>query len=662
MDDKQALTREGSRVERLGYPLLIIGVGALVYLNSFEGSFVFDDALYINTALHSLRQTLAAPNLISRPLIGVTLVLNYALSGAADWSYHLFNLLVHLCAALCLYGVVRRTLLTQSWRDRFGKRAATLALIIALLWMVHPLQTQAVTYIIQRCESLMGLCYLLTLYSAVRSFSATKKLPWVVAMLAACAAGMLAKQVMVTAPLMVWLYDYMFISPSWKSIWQQRKGMYIGLAATWGLLAVTFMAAPSSTSAGFSVTTISPLAYFLTEFQVLVHYLGLAVYPHHLSLDYGWKAASGMGEILPFAMPILTLQVATLWGLYRRQAVAFLGAWFFGILALTSSFMPLTDLAIEHRMYLSLAAVVTAVVLGADRLMVRITTWRGGFASLAKPLTLAIVTLLVMTLGLLTVRRNMDYKSELVLWQDNVNKRPQSVRAQINLGKALLDQGLDEQAIIHFTEGLKYEPASLEGRNNLGRALLNLGRAAEAKEHLLIAVAQRPNAVVYQNLGEACLELGEVAPAIEQFSMAINMQPDNPKTHYLLGVAFEKQGKLEEALSCMDETLTIDENYADAWSEKALIYMSASHPQIRDRQKAIACAEQAVTISKSQYGRSLEVLGRVYAEVGRYSEAIDVTRQATLSLLARTNPKFAETCAAHLNRYLEKMNNEAAHP
>jgi tetratricopeptide (TPR) repeat protein len=650
--------------KQFAYVLLIIGIGALVYLNSFEGSFIFDDKLFVNENIQSLRQAMFAPGNISRPFIGLTLGINYAISGYEEWSYHLLNLLVHMCAALCLYGIVRRTLLTHKLCETFGERSAILALIIALLWMVHPLQTQAVTYIIQRCESIMGLFYLLTLYCAIRCFASQRKPLWYAAAFAACAGGMLSKQVMVTAPLMVLLYDYLFISPSLKHIWQQRKGFYFGLAATWCLLVATLIASPVNDTAGFAVKTISPFEYYLSEFRVIVQYIKLAFYPLDLSLDYGWKKATGMGEILPFAIPILLLQAATFWGIYRRKPQAFLGAWFFGILALTSSFMPFSDLVFEHRMYLPLAAIVSGVVLGADWLAARLAKQFGVDLAQrqARLLALVSVTLLVVSLGLLSVRRNMDYKSELVMWADNVNKRPESPRAQINLGKFLLEKGLNEKAIIHITEGLKYEPMYYEGHFNLGCALLNLGRAEEAKEHFQIAVAQRPDPLAHHYLGGALLESGEYDQAIEQFFKAIELRLINPETYFLLGSAFEKKGKLEEALQCFNKTLQVDANFVEALNEKALLLITNQNPKIRNPQEAIVCAEQAVERSKGQYGKSLDVLGRVYAEVGRYPEAVDAARQATLSLLAKTNKKFAEDSTAHLNSYLEKTKGTAAHP
>ena len=150
-------------------PLLVVIAGLLAYYNSFRGPFVFDDVKSISqnpsirhlwpiweptTVLHRGGLTV-----VGRPFTKLSLALNYAVGGTRVWGYHAGNLVIHILAGLTLYGIVRRILLRPSLRDRFGNEAATLALAIAVIWTVHPLQTEAVTYVVQRAECLMGLFY-----------------------------------------------------------------------------------------------------------------------------------------------------------------------------------------------------------------------------------------------------------------------------------------------------------------------------------------------------------------------------------------------------------------------------------------------------------------------------------------------------------------------
>ena len=233
-----------------GPAFLILAVTTAAYANSFSGVLVFDDEPAIASNPHirrllPLKASLTAPpdtTASARPAVSLSLALNYALAPAdardvfaapagappavSDaayrnlWGYHLFNLTVHALAALVLFGIVRRTLQTDRMRDRFGNVAAPLAMAVALLWAVHPVQTSAVTYVIQRAESLMGLFYLLTLYSAIRAHgegqprtsNAERRtaVTWSVLAVTASVAGMATKESMVTAPLVVVAWDFVF--------------------------------------------------------------------------------------------------------------------------------------------------------------------------------------------------------------------------------------------------------------------------------------------------------------------------------------------------------------------------------------------------------------------------------------------------------------------
>src|SRR5437764_5148375 len=346
----------------------IVFIGARAYSNSFACRFIFDDRTILEDA--SIRQlwppwtAMFSPNNVARPAIGLTLAINYRISGLAVWSYHLLNLLIHLLAALALFGIVRRALLGERMRQRFGKAATALAASVALVWAVHPLQTQSVTYIIQRGESLMGLMYLATVYAVIRAAQSASK-RWIIAAVAACAVGMATKPVMATAPIIALLFDVIFITGSLKTALRRRWALYAMLGSTWIILVATMLApTPADWSVGFKMKSLTPVEYLQTQFGVIVHYLRLALWPDALVLDYAWPVARTASAIIPFAAIIISLMAATLWALARRPAVGFLGAWFFLILAPTSSVMPIADLAFEHRMYLPLAAVIALFVIG----------------------------------------------------------------------------------------------------------------------------------------------------------------------------------------------------------------------------------------------------------------------------------------------------------
>ena len=391
------------------------------------------------------------------------------------WGYHATNLAIHLAAALLLFGLLRRTFLLPAMRDGWGAAATPLALAVALLWAVHPLQTESVTYVVQRAESLVGLFYLLTLYGLVRGATAARPLGWYAVSALACLLGMASKEVMVSAPLVALLYDRTFLAGSFREALRRRYGLYLALAATWLLLAwLVAAAAGRGGTAGFG-QGVGCWAYFGTQFGAIVHYLRLSAWPSPLVLDYGDGLARTAAEIVPYAIVVGLLALATVAALWQWPKAGFLGACFFALLAPTSSIVPVvTQTIAEHRMYLPLAAVVAAAVLGgyaACRGLAR----RGWLSRPAAGLLFGCAAAAAgVTLGTLTFQRNKDYRSGLSIWQDTAAKAPHNARAQCNLGVALMARGRTRRGHGAPPEGIG-NPAGLrrgpqQPRQRLGRA------------------------------------------------------------------------------------------------------------------------------------------------------------------------------------------------
>ena len=261
--DGRLAPAQRARLRVLVLAVAIVAAGAWAYSNSFGGVFVLDDvrAIVRNTTIRTLwplSVPLSPPSgstVSGRPVANLSFAVSAALAGEPPSAapagsvapgqnaaldpvpFHAGNLLIHLAAALALFGVVRRTLLSPRLRDRFEAAAPWLAFAVALLWVVHPLHTSAVTYIVQRVESLMGLFYLLTLYCAIRASDGPRRGWWAAAAVVSCAAGMGTKETMVTAPLMVALWDYLFGGSEKGRPAGIRWRLVGALAATWLLLA-----------------------------------------------------------------------------------------------------------------------------------------------------------------------------------------------------------------------------------------------------------------------------------------------------------------------------------------------------------------------------------------------------------------------------------------
>jgi hypothetical protein len=223
---------------------------------------------------------------------------NYALGGLAVPGYHEVNIAVHILCALVVFGVVRRTLGSETLRDCLGDAGDSLALLAVLFWLIHPLQTEFAEYTTQRTESIMGLFCLLTLYCSIRARMSNHARGWVAMAVMACAMGLGSKETMVTAPFMVMLYDRIFGFGSVKTMLRARWPLYSGLAATWGLLAALVWTGPRSESVG-ATELVNTWGYLKTQAAALVHYLRLIFWPHPLVLDYGYTEPRSLAEAAP---------------------------------------------------------------------------------------------------------------------------------------------------------------------------------------------------------------------------------------------------------------------------------------------------------------------------------------------------------------------------
>jgi tetratricopeptide (TPR) repeat protein len=612
----------------------LLGLAVLgAYGDSFGGAFVFDDRASIvdNPTFDHLGELgwlLATPGhgatAQGRPVLNLTLALNHAAGGTLVGGYHAANLLIHFLAGLTLFGVVARTLAQPRLRGRWGADARWLALAVAALWTVHPLQTESVTYVVQRAESLMGLFYLATLYCFIRGTESKKPTAWWTAATACCALGMGTKEVMVSAPALVLLYDRTFVAGTFADAWRRRRSLYLALAGTWIWLAVLVFSAGGNRggSSGFGVPIPWP-AYAATQFEAIGTYLRLSLWPSPLIFEYGPSWGEDPLAVLAWALPVAALAAATLVALRRAPALGFLGCWFFAILAPTSLVPGPTQMIVEHRMYLSLAAVLALLVAGTYRWLGRRSLLVWAAAAIA--------------LGALAARRNQDYQSAVTLWQDTVRKRPENPSAHYNLGYALAEQPARlPEAIAEFRAALRLNPSYWEAYGSLGNALACLpGGLPEAIEAYRAAVRINPGyADGYDNLGTALSSVpGRLSEAVAAYQAALRLEPGSAHVHYDLGTALaDEPSRRAEAEAELRTALRIDPGYAEAHNNLGMLLAAAP-----ERAAAAIAEYRAALKINPNYAEAHNNLANALAGQNRLVEAV-----AEFEAALRINPGFAQ--------------------
>ncbi len=639
-------------------PLPLVATVALVaavllaYANSWKVPFVFDDIVTIshNPAIRSVWplstafSSAAHTGVGGRPVAHLSFALNYAAGGDAVAGYHGVNLAIHLLAGLTLLGLVRWTLLSPALGARMGGHANAVALAAAGFWLLHPLQTQSVTYVSQRTELLMALCYLGTLYCFARATAAPGRTGWLLASVLCCFAGMGSKEVMVTAPVLVLLYDRTFVAGTFRSAWAARGRYYLWLASSWILLAI-LLRGLGGRGVGFG-QAYEWWHYPFTAARAIVTYLARAVWPHPLVFDYGVDL--GAPGIVEFACArlVLGLVVLTILALRRSPALGFLGAWFLITLAPTTSIVPIPLQPIaENRVYLPLAAGAA----GTGWLLAGALGRSGGWTAVG----------VAGLLGILTFDRNRDYRTDVALWRDTVAKQPLSSRAHQNLGAALnsrRDPALLPEAERHFSEALRLRPDSPEALAAVGGMLARRGRLDEAIAHCRRAIALDPRtAEAYNNLAGALWEKRDMAGAIEAYSAAVQVRPMYAEAHTNLATVLLLAGRMTEAIQASEAALRLTPDFPEAWFS-----LGCSQAALGRRAEAVSAFGEVLRLQPTHIEARYNLATTLHQD-SRVAEALPHYEE-----VVRQNPRHAPALSnlasalLFLNRAEEAMARAAA--
>lgn len=566
---------------------LCLAAAAAVFSPCLTAPFLMDDVLSVpgNPSLRTLWppwSMLAAPwenPLAGRPVVNVSFALNRAATGLDPWGFHVVNLALHVLNGWLLFVVVRRSLALPAAPPGRLCDADLLALATALLWLVHPLNTEVIAYVTQRTEILMATFYLATLLAAIRGWSGGPW--WTAAAAAACMLGMLCKESMVTAPLAVVLHDLAFSGLRPAAVWRHRRGLYAGLAAGWLVLAAVMATGPRSGSVGFG-RGISPWDYLLTQGWAVGRYLFLAVWPERLLVDYGDLPRTDIGDWLPGGIAVLALLSVAAAAWRRSPPLSFAVLSCLLALAPTSSIVPIvTEVGAERRMYLPLAPLVAAAVCLVDQAC-------GGLVARGLPRRTGSVILAVIlvgwgvALGARTWQRAGDYLDPVRLWESAIMILPDNARSHSNLAAALVHAGRDDDAEAAARRAIDLSDRAVYARATLATILVRQGRTAEALELPRAYVRERPSATSWFQLGNLLRRTGDDAAAIRAYEQVLAYDPRHTDALNNLGVLVARTAPAA-ALPHFEAVLAIDPNHDDAYCNLGSVFLRLGRPAEAER-------------------------------------------------------------------------------
>ncbi len=610
--------------------MAILGMAVLaVYFPAARGPFIFDDnsSIVNNPSIRQLWPLVGSGEdagplnppesspTHGRLLVNLALALNYRFGGLDPFGYRVAHMVIHLLSAMLLWAIVARTLRLDRFGGRYDRVAEPFAFASALVWAMHPLNTESVVYITQRTELMMGMFYLSTLYCSMR-FWATERTAarrgWLLLAWLACMSGMLCKEMMASAPAMVLLYERTFVAGSFRRALSRSWPLYAGLTLAWvPVIALNFGGA-CAPGAGFGMGATAQEWWF-TQSKVLYLYLKLAVWPWPLVIHYEVPYLKTVSEAWPWLLTTGLLATGTLVLFWRRSAVGFVAVWVFAVLSPTLVVPLVGETVAERRMYVPLAAIVPLLIVGGYFVQERIgrsvarCAGRKPTGREACAVFSAATIALVIGLACLSSYRLSAYRDEFSLWLDAARHQPHDPVVQSSLGTLLAEAGRLPEAIEHLEEAVRLVPdpddspvwyaeeLQYRAHYNLARALEGSRRFPDAIEQYRVTLRVRPgDAPTHYNLARLLEDAGDRQEAIEHYRQAIAVQADFPAAQSNLGILLLTTGHVQEAIESFEAALREQEDLAN-YVNLAMAYSMADRVG-----EAIRMAEKALDLARSQ--------------------------------------------------------------
>ena len=589
------------------YPVIIVVTGVIAYINSLNVPFIFDDTPFIvnNAAITKLSNFLEPSslpdkitllptlklNIITRFFSFVSFAVNYQISGLNVEGFHVINILIHILNALLIYQLSNLTFKTcyceklkedgNSSYLIIDRNRRAISMLLALMFLSHPIQTEAVTYIVQRFTSLCTLFYLGAFVAYVKYRLSTNQKPgWLIISYVAACIAMLTKEIAVTLFLNILLYEYTFFSKPSKATLVRIVPFF--LSSFLVVFAIFFVKNLQHSHLGLERSmeilagddVISRFDYFCTQLTVILKYILLLIYPVNQNLDYDYPIYHTLlnGNVLSSLLVIVVLLGYSIFCLHisnkenKNFGLRFVGfgiLWFFFAISVESSFIPIKDVIMEHRLYLPSFGFFLAAFFFAFHIMNMITSNKENVYYALMFFSLLIVVVLTFA----TFKRNKVWANTIIFWEDVVRKSPVKKRPHIQLSIAYAQAGRDNDSMEQARIAAKLSPidknphffmqsniedqlknVSADGHNKRGLDLLNQGNISEAEHEFKLAIDIKPAfAEAHSNLAVVHQQTEHFSDALIEYNKALQIDPKNPYIHYNLGIVLQKVGRISEA-------------------------------------------------------------------------------------------------------------------
>lgn len=648
------ITNQPSRIFII---LIICLLGFIVYSHTFYYPFHFDDepSIPANFSIRDISNLKAIWNFCpTRFITYLSFSLNYHFHKLNVFGYHLVNLLIHLISASLVYWFVSLSFSTPILKkERISQYSRFIAFFCGLIFVSHPLQTQAVTYIVQRTTSLAALFYIaaLSLYvkaMLVKPKTLTGKAYYAFSLLIAIL-GMFTKEIVFTLPFMILLYEFCFFRADKRLNWRYILPFFIVLIIM--LLWIYFGRLIDFQEIERVAKPPSVISYLLTQFRVLATYLRLLFLPIRQNLLYDYPLSQSLWELPTLAGLglLISIFVAGIKLFPKHRLASFAIFWFFLSLSIESSLIPIRDVIFEHRLYLPMLGFSLFLASGLFTILENKSR---------KILILALSLSIITTYSVLTYKRNLVWRDELTLWNDVVGKfspatealmnsldnhsdtseygksvfnehimetlkiNQNFLAAYLNRGRAYVDKGEYDKALFDLSKVLKIDPTYENAYYHLGRAYVEKGEYDRAISEFNKLQSIHPHyANVYSLRGNAYRAKKEYAKAVSDYNQALKIRADFIEVYLDRGITYRLQGEIDKAISDYNYILQLDPAYVMAYNNRGYAYFLK-----KEYGQAILDYNQAIKINP-EYAQAYYNRARTYLTKGEYEKARDDVRK-----------------------------------